>query len=75
MWAVDRLHGKPAGYLTFHLFIDITEHDALFAHLAVANSFSLLRHSWGAVLAFEYVITRQPPGLRRLVDMAASMEL
>ncbi|KAI0259599.1 proline-specific peptidase [Gloeopeniophorella convolvens] len=68
------LQEKPKEFWTVELFMD--ELDNLLAKLGVADNFDL-GHSWGGMLAADYVATRQPPGLKRLVlaDTPASMPL
>ncbi|KAG2122479.1 Alpha/Beta hydrolase protein [Suillus clintonianus] len=41
--------------------------DSLLTQLGIERDFDLLGHSWGGMLAADYVIQRQPPGLHRLV--------
>ncbi|KAI0259603.1 proline-specific peptidase [Gloeopeniophorella convolvens] len=71
----SHLKDKPKGFWTVELFMD--ELDNLLAKLGIAGNFDLLGHSWGGMLAADYVATRQPPGLKRLVlaDTPASMPL
>lgn len=60
-----RLSGKPPSFWTFDLFID--ELVNLLTHLSIASDFSVLGHSWGGVLAAEFVVRRHPVGMRRLI--------
>jgi proline-specific peptidase len=66
---------KPKEFWTVELFM--AELDNLLAHLGVADNFDLYGQSWGGMLAANYVISRNPEGLRRLIisDSPASMEL
>jgi len=43
------------------------ELDNLLDHLDISKEFSILGHSWGAMLGAWYAGTRQPSGLRKLV--------
>ncbi|KAJ7749321.1 hypothetical protein DFH07DRAFT_829313 [Mycena maculata] len=55
----------------------MAEFDNVLAHLGIADDFDLCGHSWGGILASNYIISRNPAGLRRLIlsDAPASMEL
>ena len=67
------LREKPSEFLTVDLFIDELEN--LIKHFGVQDGFHLLGHSWGGILASEFEVRRQPPGLRKLVladSLAAS---
>lgn len=52
-------------FWTIDLFV--AELENLLQHLGISDRFDLLGHSWGGMLAAEFVIRRQPAGLRRLV--------
>ncbi|KZT03602.1 proline-specific peptidase [Laetiporus sulphureus 93-53] len=56
---------KPNSFWTFDLFLD--ELTNLLNFLGVQDGFDLLGHSWGGMLAAEFVIRRRPSGLRHLV--------
>ena len=67
------LKDKPPTFWTIDLFID--ELESLIKHFGVQDGFHLLGHSWGGILASEFEVRRQPPGLRKLVladSLAAS---
>ncbi|KAJ6571833.1 proline-specific peptidase [Mycena capillaripes] len=70
-----RLPDKPKEFWTVELFM--AELDNLLAHLGIATEFDLYGQSWGGMLAANYVISRDPKGLRRLIisDSPASLEL
>lgn len=59
------LHSKPIDFWTIDLFI--AELENLLSHFSISDSYNLLGHSWGATLAAEFVVRRQPVGLQRLV--------
>ncbi|TFK47747.1 proline-specific peptidase [Heliocybe sulcata] len=59
------LHHKNISFWTIDLFIDELEN--LLAHFRISDNHAILGHSWGAMLASEFIIRRQPQGLRRLV--------
>ncbi|KAJ7076113.1 proline-specific peptidase [Mycena belliarum] len=69
------LENKPAEFWTAELFM--AELDTVLAYFKVGGDYDLYGHSWGGMLAANYVISRNPQGLRRLVlsDAPASMEL
>ena len=73
--ASTHLKGKPAEFWSVELFV--AELDNVLAHFHIRNRFDLLGHSWGGMLAQEFVAKRQPKGLRRLIlaDSLASMAL
>lgn len=56
---------KPKELWTVDLFMD--ELDNLLVYLGVQNDFSLLGHSWGAMLGAHYASHRHPVGLKHLV--------
>lgn len=56
---------KPAAFFTFALFA--AELRNLLRQLAVDGAYDLLGHSWGGVLAAEFIVRVQPQGLRHLV--------
>ncbi|KAJ7260618.1 proline-specific peptidase, partial [Mycena rebaudengoi] len=66
---------KPQEFWTVELFM--AELDNVLAHFSIADDFDLFGHSWGGMLASNYVISRNPTGLKRLIlsDAPASMEL
>jgi L-proline amide hydrolase len=59
------LRSKDTSFWTIDLFI--AELENVLAFFKVTNCFDLLAHSWGGILASEFIIRRQPRGLRRLV--------
>ncbi len=63
--ASTRLREKPIEFFTNDLFVD--ELQNLLAYFGIAECFDLIGHSWGAALAAEFIIRRQPNGIRRLV--------
>ena len=70
------LPSKPPSFWSIALFV--AELESLLAHLGIsARPFDLLGHSWGGILAAEFVVRRQPQRLRRLVlaDTLASARL
>ncbi|KAL7283433.1 hypothetical protein ACG7TL_002863 [Trametes sanguinea] len=67
------LREKPPTFWTVDLFI--AELENLLAHFKIQDGYSLIGHSWGGILASEFEVRRQPPGLRKLVicdSLAAS---
>ena len=66
---------KPKSFWTIDLFVD--ELVNLADHLCISSQFDILGHSWGGMLASEFVIRRQPAGLRKLIiaDSHPAMEL
>jgi proline-specific peptidase len=69
------LPDKPKELWTAELFMK--ELDNVLAHFNIQGDFDLAGHSWGGMLAANYVISRNPRGLKRLIlaDAPASMEL
>ena len=69
------LRQKDTSFWTINLFID--ELINLLAYFKISDDFDLLGHSWGGILASEFIIRRQPSGLKRLVlaDSLASARL
>ncbi|KAI0748166.1 proline iminopeptidase [Daedaleopsis nitida] len=69
------LKEKPATFWTIDLFIDELEN--LIKHFEIHDGFSLVGHSWGGILASEFEVRRQPPGLQKLVltDSLAAISL
>lgn len=59
------LPDKPRWFWTVALFIDELEN--LLSHFDIQDDFDLVGHSWGACLATELEVRRQPVGLRHLV--------
>ncbi|KAJ7608032.1 proline-specific peptidase, partial [Mycena polygramma] len=59
------LRSKDISFWTIDLFI--AELENVLAYFGVADCFNLLGHSWGATLASEFIVRRQPRGLRRLI--------
>ncbi|KAJ7065985.1 proline iminopeptidase [Mycena belliarum] len=60
-----RLPSKDPSFWTIDLFVDELEN--LLAFFGVTSCFNLLGHSWGGILAAEFIVRRQPRGIRRLV--------
>lgn len=69
------LSDKPKEFWTVEFFMD--ELDNVISHFKIADDFDLYGHSWGGMLAADYVSTRHPKGLRRLIiaDSPSSMPL
>jgi len=69
------LPDKPRSFWTIDLFVD--ELVNLTDHLGISSQYDILGHSWGGMLASEFVIRRQLPGLRKLIiaDSLPAMEL
>ncbi|TFK50454.1 proline iminopeptidase [Heliocybe sulcata] len=59
------LTDKATSFWTTDLLINELEN--LLTHFGISDRFNLIGHSWGAILASEFIIRRQPKGLRRLV--------
>ncbi|KAH9847672.1 proline-specific peptidase [Lenzites betulinus] len=59
------LSNKPPTFWTIELFIDELEN--LLKQFDIQDKYHIVGHSWGGMLACEFVVRRQPPGLRRLV--------
>jgi len=56
---------KEPAFWTIDLFID--ELVNLLSYFGIGESFDLLGHSWGSILAAEFIIRRQPSGLKHLI--------
>jgi proline-specific peptidase len=69
------LQQKDTSFWNINLFID--ELINLLAYFKISDDFDLLGHLWGRILASEFIICRQPSGLKRLVlvDSLASTRL
>lgn len=69
------LPGRPKEFWTYKLFIDELEN--VLAHFGIADDFDILGHSWGAMLAADFVTSRRPKGISNLIisDAPASMAL
>ncbi|TFY63504.1 hypothetical protein EVJ58_g3207 [Rhodofomes roseus] len=69
------LPDKPQSFWNMGLFMD--ELDNLIAHLGIGEAFDILGQSYGGMLGAQYVVERQPPGLRHLIlsNSFASMDL
>jgi proline-specific peptidase len=59
------LPSKDLAFWTIDLFI--AELENVLAFFKITECFNLLGHSWGGILASEFIVRRQPRGLRRLV--------
>ncbi|KAJ6514198.1 proline-specific peptidase [Mycena vitilis] len=66
---------KPKEFWTEELFMK--ELDGVLTHFNIQDDFDLAGHSWGGMLAANYVVSRDPRGLKRLIlaDAPASMKL
>ncbi|KAJ6464367.1 proline-specific peptidase [Mycena sanguinolenta] len=60
-----RLRSKETLFWTIDLFI--AELENVLAFFGVAGCFNILGHSWGGTLASEFIVRRQPGGLRCLI--------
>ena len=69
------LPDKLKSFWTIDLFID--ELVNLVNYLGISSQYDILGHSWGGMLASEFVLRRQPDGLRKLIIVGSlpSMEL
>ncbi|KZS95523.1 proline-specific peptidase [Sistotremastrum niveocremeum HHB9708] len=69
------LPDKPKEFWKPELFIDELEN--LINHFGIQDDFDLYGHSWGAMMSSQFVSTRQPKGLKRLVlsNPIAAMDL
>jgi surfactin synthase thioesterase subunit len=56
---------KAAEFWTIDLFID--ELVNLLSYLGMAADYDILGHSWGGMLGAEFVVHRQPAGLKYLI--------
>ncbi|KAJ7217061.1 proline iminopeptidase [Mycena pura] len=70
-----RLPSKNPSFWTIDLFI--AELENVLAFFQVTDRFNILAHSWGGTLVSEFIVRRQPGGLRRLVlaNALASLKL
>ena len=59
------LREKPPTFWTLELFIHELEN--LLNYFGIADSFDLAGHSWGGILGAEFVVRRQPKGLKHFV--------
>ncbi|KAF7353345.1 Proline-specific peptidase [Mycena sanguinolenta] len=60
-----RLRSKNTSFWTIDLFI--AELENVLTFFGVASCFNILGHSWGGTLASEFIVRRQPAGLRCLI--------
>ncbi|KAJ7769803.1 proline-specific peptidase, partial [Mycena metata] len=60
-----RLRSKDISFWTIDLFI--AELENLLAFFGATECFNILGHSWGGTLASEFIVRRQPRGLRSLI--------
>ncbi|KZT08017.1 proline-specific peptidase [Laetiporus sulphureus 93-53] len=69
------LRHKGKEFWTFELFMDELEN--LVAKLGIQDSYDVVGHSWGGMLAASFICARQPAGLKRLIlfSTPSSMEL
>ncbi|KAJ7096082.1 proline iminopeptidase [Mycena epipterygia] len=63
------LRSKDPSFWTIDLFI--AELENLLAFFKITECFNLLGHSWGGTFASEFIVRRQPRGLRRLILASA----
>jgi proline-specific peptidase len=56
---------KPDQFWTIDLMID--ELVNVLRHFNIENGFDLVGHNWGGILASEFVLRRQPSGLKHLI--------
>ncbi|KAI9000434.1 proline-specific peptidase [Trametes punicea] len=56
---------KPPTFWTIDFFLDELEN--LLKHFEIQDNYLIVGHSWGGMLASEFVVRRHPPGLRKLV--------
>ncbi|KAJ7442763.1 proline iminopeptidase [Mycena galericulata] len=70
-----RLPSREDSFWSIDLFI--AELENLLAFFEIADCFDLLGHSWGGMLASEFIMRRQPGGIHHLViaDSLASAKL
>ncbi|KAI0667426.1 proline-specific peptidase [Trametes maxima] len=59
------LPDKPHSFWTIDLFLD--EFVNLLEHFGIQDDFHVIGHSWGGMMASEFVVRRHPAGLQRLV--------
>lgn len=59
------LPNKPPAFWSIDLFLD--ELDNLLRYFGIQDEFHIVGHSWGGMMAAEYVLRRHPAGLQRLV--------
>jgi proline-specific peptidase len=69
----DKISARP-GFWSIDLFIK--ELDNILKHLNMSDSYDLLGHSWGGMLAASYAIKIQPKGLKNIIfaDSLACMQ-
>ncbi|KAJ8487873.1 hypothetical protein ONZ45_g14161 [Pleurotus djamor] len=69
------LQSKDISFWSIDLFIDELEN--LLSYFNITNNFNIIAHSWGGTLVSEFIVRRQPKGLRHLVlmDCLASAKL
>jgi len=63
------LRTKPLSFFTLDLFMD--ELSNLIDFLSIDKKFNLAGHSWGGILAAEFVVQRRPDGLNLLIIHSA----
>jgi proline-specific peptidase len=56
---------KPASFWKIDLLLDELEN--LLSHFKIQDNFDIVGHSWGGMMACEFIIRRSPPGLKHLV--------
>ncbi|KAF5360898.1 hypothetical protein D9756_004519 [Leucocoprinus leucothites] len=59
------LKEKGKEFWTIELFI--AELENVTTHFGIQDGFSILGHSWGGMLAAEFEVRKQPPGLKSLI--------
>ncbi|KAH8109255.1 proline-specific peptidase [Phellopilus nigrolimitatus] len=69
------LSSKDQSFWTIDLFI--AELENLLMHFNIVDSFDLMGHSWGGIVAAEFAVRRQSAGLRHLIlaDTSSSSKL
>ena len=69
------LRGREASFFTVDLYM--SELENVLAYFSIAGNFDLLGHSWGGMLAADWVTARHPPGIHSLIlaDSPVSIEL
>ncbi|KAI0082030.1 proline-specific peptidase [Panus rudis PR-1116 ss-1] len=61
----SHIKDKPVEFWSISLFIE--ELVNLLSYLNVSNDFDLFGHSWGGVLGSEFIVQRQPAGLKHFI--------
>lgn len=61
----SHLPSKPTSFWNVDLFIDELEN--VLKYFNIKDRFAIIGHSWGGILALEFIVRRQPAGLKSLV--------